>query len=250
MTGRSVKWPKFSEIGDKGNLCPYCSRAFERRPVKLSKCRDCGGQVYIRTRPFDGLRVLLRDSDLQVLENEWVICREVTGARLNYQIDKVLWSEAKERLVASLGRSPSLFEIGSLYYEERLSEFESKRRGSGVRFVILSLAIVAAHDGMFDRAIQGYLNVCYIDMSGSMGAHYKNSLEGPPVARVSQIAPGVLARLITLAARRGWDESKLRDSFIYSGERLFKKMPVYKKPDVIWPFLADVLFCTAIPLTI
>ncbi len=63
--------PGLSEIGVTGSECPHCGVEFVRRPLKKVSCQHCGEAVHVRTRPIDGVRVLVRPSDLAQLEVEW-----------------------------------------------------------------------------------------------------------------------------------------------------------------------------------
>jgi len=38
--------------------CPYCGRSLPKVPAKKTKCAHCGEDMYVRTRPQDGARVI------------------------------------------------------------------------------------------------------------------------------------------------------------------------------------------------
>jgi hypothetical protein len=50
--------------------CPYCSVAFDPLPKAKAHCPSCGQTVWVRSGP-DGLRYLLQEADLPVLEQAW-----------------------------------------------------------------------------------------------------------------------------------------------------------------------------------
>lgn len=50
--------------------CPYCQTPLAPLPRAKKKCPACHQSIYVRSGP-DGLRYLLRDTDLPVLEQAW-----------------------------------------------------------------------------------------------------------------------------------------------------------------------------------
>ena len=58
-------------IGRDDGRCPYCEEEFFPKLRGPKDCTACGRKVYMRQRPFDGRKVLLRDEDLAELEGEW-----------------------------------------------------------------------------------------------------------------------------------------------------------------------------------
>lgn len=61
----------FTLIGSENGACPSCGTLLERPPLKKAKCPHCGNFIFIRSRPIDGKRVLLKGTDLGQLEFEW-----------------------------------------------------------------------------------------------------------------------------------------------------------------------------------
>ena len=50
--------------------CPYCKVVMSPLPKAKSKCRNCGQSVFVRSGP-DGLRYLLQEVDIPVIEAAW-----------------------------------------------------------------------------------------------------------------------------------------------------------------------------------
>lgn len=68
---------EFTEIGGTEPQCPYCCADLPRWPERRTRCRNCDRFIFVRKRPLDGFRVLLREDQLPELEAEW---------RLDYEI--------------------------------------------------------------------------------------------------------------------------------------------------------------------
>ena len=62
---------QFTFIGSDDGSCPSCEVILERPPQKKAKCPHCGSFIFVRARPIDGERVLLKEADLKQLELEW-----------------------------------------------------------------------------------------------------------------------------------------------------------------------------------
>ena len=50
--------------------CPYCSAPLDPLPKAKKRCPSCGQSIWVRSGP-DGLRYLLQEVDLRVLEEAW-----------------------------------------------------------------------------------------------------------------------------------------------------------------------------------
>src|ERR1043166_8898484 len=65
--------PVLVDIGQTNAVCPYCSSPFGKMPARKLRCARCQRVVVIRTRPSDGRKVLLREEDMERLEEQWLI---------------------------------------------------------------------------------------------------------------------------------------------------------------------------------
>jgi hypothetical protein len=50
--------------------CPYCTSPLDPLPKAKKRCPACGQSIYVRSGP-DGVRYLLQEIDLPVLEEAW-----------------------------------------------------------------------------------------------------------------------------------------------------------------------------------
>lgn len=58
-------------IGRLDDVCPTCGAELSRRPGKKTPCAHCGEFIHVRTRPWDGLRVLASPCDCAEIEAQW-----------------------------------------------------------------------------------------------------------------------------------------------------------------------------------
>lgn len=64
-------------------LCPYCRERMEPLPKAKTRCKLCRQPVFVRTGP-DGLRYLLQEIDLPVMEAEWA----AANAQRAHEVDE------------------------------------------------------------------------------------------------------------------------------------------------------------------
>jgi DNA-directed RNA polymerase subunit RPC12/RpoP len=93
--------PPLRKLGQVADVCPTCMAALAKRPQRRTKCPHCGAFIFCRTRPIDGAHVLLKESDLAVLEEDWVTDYKMKQ-RQPRQIDPV-WAE---RITAARSSGP------------------------------------------------------------------------------------------------------------------------------------------------
>ena len=68
----SHKKPKLNKnIGITTANCPYCGIDLPKFPRRKTKCKNCGNYIYIRTRPADEVRILIKEDEIETIETEY-----------------------------------------------------------------------------------------------------------------------------------------------------------------------------------
>lgn len=72
-TNKTVDIKQFlsKDIGQSEAKCPYCEYMLTKFPQKKTKCPKCSNDIYVRTRPFDRAKILVKDDELKNIEQEW-----------------------------------------------------------------------------------------------------------------------------------------------------------------------------------
>ena len=52
--------------------CPYCKKKLEKIPERKKKCDFCSKYIYVRTRPIDKKKVLIKENEIKEMEMEWI----------------------------------------------------------------------------------------------------------------------------------------------------------------------------------
>lgn len=70
-------------LGNTKPFCPYCDYEFESMPGAKRKCPGCHQFIYKRTRPQDEERIIVREDDREMIEEQWSIKSGVHESLLN-----------------------------------------------------------------------------------------------------------------------------------------------------------------------
>lgn len=81
--------------------CPYCSAPLDPLPKARKRCPSCGQPIYVRSGP-DGLRYLLQEVDLPVLEQAWSDDAELRRDPANPGDPDAVQVVVRERLIGYL----------------------------------------------------------------------------------------------------------------------------------------------------
>lgn len=68
-------------MGRLDDVCPTCGVGLDKRPQRMSACPHCQAVIYSRTRPIDGLKVLLSESQAAVIEADWALDYKIKAAQ-------------------------------------------------------------------------------------------------------------------------------------------------------------------------
>ena len=59
-----------SQTGVTTPNCPYCGYALAKFPQRKTKCKYCGNYIYVRTRPSDKQKILVKEENIEVIEEQ------------------------------------------------------------------------------------------------------------------------------------------------------------------------------------
>jgi hypothetical protein len=64
---------KLLYIGVRKSICPYCGIQLPKFPLAKIKCKSCNQYIYSKTRPIDNKKILLKEDQLDLFEEQWAI---------------------------------------------------------------------------------------------------------------------------------------------------------------------------------
>lgn len=73
LRGVGVAEPKLQRIGNTDPVCPFCDHKLAQMPRENEKCPNCGESLFVRKRPIDEKLIVVTESQIQVVEEQWSI---------------------------------------------------------------------------------------------------------------------------------------------------------------------------------
>ena len=204
-------------LGVTGAICPYCAAPFSKMPQRKTKCPSCKQFVYSRTRPIDDQKVLLRESDLDLLDEEWSL---VYGTHAEFLVHRARRESVRERLNANLGHEPTN-EAVQLYllHEDAVEHARQKNWGLYCND-LLAIGEILRKQSLLLEALRKYLEVCYIDLSGPQNNGGMQGFSSSPDSypnfdkSYAMLAPGVVNRCYNAAFDLKLNKKQLKELFL------------------------------------
>ena len=72
-------------VGIVDAVCPYCNTELIKKPGRKKKCPQCGNFIYVRTSPKTNEKILVTDSQRDIIEEQWCI---VNGTHAEFKQNK------------------------------------------------------------------------------------------------------------------------------------------------------------------
>jgi len=91
-------------VGNIEAVCPYCNHALDKKPGRKKKCPNCEKFIYVRTSPKTGEKILITESEREIIEEQWSI---INGTHSEFQKNKKTIENERALLKKKFGRDPS-----------------------------------------------------------------------------------------------------------------------------------------------
>lgn len=225
--------PKLEPIGMIEPVCPYCASQLEKMPGRKKKCPQCTKPIFVRTRPTDRQRILVREDQLEVIEEQWAI---VNGTHQEFLANKSRAEQIRVQLRDKFGREPSNNDIQWSLLNQDAMKHASRKDWGLYRNVRLNMAQLLAKEGKDKEALRYYLWVCYIDLNGpsNMGGIKDPKIlkEYPPFSpKKGDLVPGIVGEVEDLANKLEMANQQLVGMFKKVADSEYKslRLPVAPK---------------------
>lgn len=230
-------------IGVTSASCPYCTSALETFPTRKAKCRHCGKCIYVRSRPADRAKILLRDDQLEELDQQWGDYHE---ARRLVQRWGPEFDTAREALAAEFGSPPRTGDVTWSLLMREMERHALDMNWGFFRNTKLEMAKQLLDEHRTKQGMEMLLEVCYLDLNGPENRGNITDarlLEEFPRFDVQGafLAPGVIATLNDAISELGLNESELHESFVRATGLLARSVDVPVSPETAWSLLAQAL---------
>lgn len=159
-----VNTKKTEILGSTAQACPYCGVVLGRMPKRKTKCRDCGQFIFVRTRPQDEQKVLLRQDELAELAQQWALQAEREPRIMARP------AEVRERVTESLtrqfGRSPSESDVLWRIFNEEILQYSSSEEWGFYTQVQFEMGELLMSEGKYKPALHQYFTALILSING------------------------------------------------------------------------------------
>jgi len=206
-------------------------------PQRKTRCPACQRYVYSRTRPIDAQKVLLREEDLDRLNEEWSIANGTHDEFLQQRARRV---SAEEELRRELTRQPTPEEVQLRLLLEDAAILARQQNWGLYRNARFSIGEVLRAQGSFEAALRLFLEVCYIDLSGPQNVagipdSFRTGGRFPDFdERSALVAPGVADRCRKLGVKLGLDSDGMRETFLSVAAEVDRHLTLPVEASVSW----------------
>lgn len=199
----------FSKLGNENKECPHCRREYTSMPIEIKKCLGCSKAFFKTKRPQDGMTVLVREENRELLSMQW---ENIRKAELIERINELELEKIRSALQEKSGTRQTLHDAHFLVVKQHVS----KALVSG-RFRLYSSLIyyMAEHDRYrtdFAQALTYYFYLYYLQLNGASNSVVfgdRVSVNIRTIDRISSLLK--MASLLT---------TECEELFVYSIEKL------------------------------
>lgn len=231
-------------IGYVDAICPYCDTSLRKKPSRKTKCPDCNQYIYVRTRPQDRVKILIREDQIEAIEEAWAIAN---GTHDEYLAEKQRYENARSELREKFGNEPSGDDVRWRLLNEDCTRYASRGDWGLYRNSRLSMAQLLDKEGKRKQAIQFYLRVCYLDLNGPCNTGGVNDpaliKEYPPFSPAEgDLAAGVLQLAKAAIDKVGLGEEQVASIFSDTARREHVGLKLPIEPNTAWLRLKQELY--------
>lgn len=158
-----------TQIGESEPICPYCKANFEKMPLKKTNCPSCKNDVFVRTRPFDEKKILIKDVEIDEIERQWAI-KSGTLDQYNQFLEereqkRRRFEEEKLKIKEKIGYEPRDNDVQwALFNLDRINYIDKGKLGL-YRNTTMYMADQLKKEKKYSQAIKFYLEVTYLDIN-------------------------------------------------------------------------------------
>lgn len=227
-------------VGVSSPTCPYCGHAFEKMPQRKRSCPSCAGVFYSRKRAIDGAKVLLKESEVPVLEAQDSLVALAQDGTTAGDLD-----QAVRALQGQLGRAPSPDEVVADHLIRAAAGHAESWSWGLYRNARFGLAEVRARQGRLEEALRFLLEVSILDLNGAHNCGTKDpavTRDFPPFnPKAASLAPGIVARTAEVIASLELPDVEARRLFESVAGTVGPAFRLPRSPDAVWRELSKAL---------
>jgi hypothetical protein len=227
-------------IGVTEPTCPDCRHDLDKMPGRKKKCPACGNDIYVRTRPCDRSRILVRADQLSIVEEQWAIAN---GTHQQFLAARQRRVDTIATLRERFGHEPSNQDVEwALLTDQSLDHARNQNWGLYRNSRFAMAEILTAEDKLAP-ALDLLLDVCFLDLNGPSN---HGGMTDPELLTLfprfdptsGDLAPGILSRVERAVQRLGFSNDTLKKRFMAIAEKLKTSLRLPLHPEKAWRLVA------------
>ncbi|MFZ4526085.1 MAG: hypothetical protein ACOYOE_11185 [Chlorobium sp.] len=242
---RSAASNPLVDIGNTDPVCPYCEAILDKMPGRKKKCPSCGEFICVRTRPSDKKKILIKEDQILVVEEQWAIAN---GVHEQFLAELKAYNDERETLINKLGKEPSENDVRWSLLNKELLKHAQKYHWGLYRNARLSMGDILKAESKEIEALDTYFEVCYIDINGPNNCVTPEPeilKEYPPFnPKNAFLAPGVIGNIDKIVSSHGIAQVQAEERFIKVAERTQKSLKLPVKPGRAWKKMKKEIYGT------
>lgn len=229
-------------VGNKEPVCPYCSSTLDKMPGRKKKCPSCSQFMYVRTCPDERVKILVREDQIELIEEKWAI---ENGTHEQFLAEKRDREATKNKLMSQGINTPTDLDVKWEQLKVSLPKLASEYKWGLYRNARLGMGDVLKKQGQLSEALDTYLEVCFIDLNGPNNCGTKD----PEILKMfpqfdpksAFLAPGVLGYIDKLCKELNVKPENLGSRFISLSSKVEHQLNLPISADEAWKELSGEL---------
>jgi len=224
--------------------CPECGELLKTRPKGSKKCKACGIKMVVRTRPVDGLKVLLSEKQVKQINDEKEM---VAITKREWWPTAEKMNKAKQSLAKEWGKEPSDFDARWRVLSDDCASQLKFGNWDEYRMMRYYMTDILINEGKFQQAFVPCLEVIVLDINhlARMLGHNQKLIEsfGVPFDLVEPSSPNryMVSCLIQIVEDQGAKIEDIKPEFVQYASKYSRLWNQGIQPDEAWKaFLEEI----------
>lgn len=149
-------------IGIDTANCPYCGTELKKFPGRKTKCKSCNNFIYVRTRPYDNKKILIKEDEIIDIQIEW---EKKNGTYEFHQKERNELIEIKHDLMAKRNTNfVSDNDIKWVYCQQKRLDAAQHQNWNDYGSFTEQMAQLLYDEQKYQAALEHYLEAEYFSM--------------------------------------------------------------------------------------
>ncbi len=199
----------FAKLGNANQQCPHCRREYTSMPVEMKKCLGCSKAFFKTKRPQDGLTVLVREENRELITLQW---ENIKKAEMIENIDEGALEKIRVKLEDKHGSRFTLYDAHFVLIKQHVAKALVSGRFRLYSSLIYYMAEYDRYKKDFTQALSYYFYLYYLQFNGASNSIVfgdKVSVNKRTLRRIADLLK--MAQLMT---------TECKDIFVHSIEQL------------------------------